>query len=128
MDNTAPHGNDTNIPEFTLGDRLRKARTHRGLSVDDVAAVLGVSDRTVRNYESETTPIRRDTAIAWAFATGVPFEWLWGGQISAEEGPPIPPRRGRGYGGRTAGDQHSSGSGWFASSRVVQMHHRAHAA
>jgi transcriptional regulator with XRE-family HTH domain len=64
------------VPVFTLGDRLRKARNVADMTIPDMAAVLGVTEKTVRNYESETTPMKRATLIAWAMSTGTPFEWL----------------------------------------------------
>ena len=64
------------VPTFTLGDRLRKAREHAGVSVDEMAAILDVSDRTVRNYETDKTPIKRPSVVAYAMRCNVPVEWL----------------------------------------------------
>jgi transcriptional regulator with XRE-family HTH domain len=63
-------------PEFTLTDRLRKAREHRGLDQGGLAALMGLSVRSIRNYEAGRTTPRRPQLIAWAFATGVSFQWL----------------------------------------------------
>jgi DNA-binding XRE family transcriptional regulator len=63
-------------PEFTLTDRLRKAREHGGLDQPELASLMGVSVRSIRNYEAGRTTPRRPQLIAWAFATGVSLEWL----------------------------------------------------
>lgn len=75
------------IPQFTIGDRLRKARKHAGLDIDQMAELLGFSDKTVRNYENEATPIKRASISAWALATGVPFEWLLTGEVQRPDDP-----------------------------------------
>jgi transcriptional regulator with XRE-family HTH domain len=68
----------TQSPAWTLGDRLRKARRTAGLSVDVMAHELGVTDRTVQNYESDRTPPKRSALLAYAQLTGVPLWWLEG--------------------------------------------------
>jgi len=64
------------IPEFTIGDRLRKARQLTGLEQAEFAAEVGISRGTVRNYELEAVKPRRPVLVAWAFRTGVPLAWL----------------------------------------------------
>ena len=83
------------IPTFTLGDRLRKAREHAGVSVDEMAAILDVSDRTVRNYEGDKTPIKRPSVVAYAMRCNVPIDWLIAGhtqQTTASRCNPSYPR------------------------------------
>ena len=63
-------------PEFTLGDRLRKARMHAGLSQLELADRIAISVRTVTTYERETRRPQRIVVRAWALATGVPLEWF----------------------------------------------------
>jgi transcriptional regulator with XRE-family HTH domain len=65
-------------PEFTLTDRLRKAREHGGLDQAELAGLMGMSERSIRNYESGRSTPRRPQLIAWAFATGVALDWLEG--------------------------------------------------
>lgn len=65
-------------PEWTIGDRLRKAREHAGLKQQQLAALTGISDRTITHYERGKTKPRRHQLIAWALATGVSLEWLLG--------------------------------------------------
>lgn len=64
------------IPEWTLGDRLRKARATTGLNTADFAELIGVSQKTVNNAESDHHKVRRIVLNAWALATGVAPEWL----------------------------------------------------
>jgi len=45
----------TTVPVWTLGERLHKARTMAGVSVEDMAADIGRTDRTIRNYENDST-------------------------------------------------------------------------
>lgn len=71
------------VLEFTLGDRLRKAREHAQISVENMAATLGVSRNTVTSYERR--PGKRGVppmaVYAWAAATGVSLEWLAGNEM-----------------------------------------------
>lgn len=64
------------IPEWTRGDRLRKARSLTGLNTKDFAGVLGVSQKTINNAESDKHAVRKITFNAWSLATGIPVEWL----------------------------------------------------
>jgi transcriptional regulator with XRE-family HTH domain len=64
------------IPEWTLGDRLRKARMHAGMTGDQLAAAIGISAGTVVNYENGHTKVKRIVLLAWARETGVDPVWL----------------------------------------------------
>jgi transcriptional regulator with XRE-family HTH domain len=66
------------VPEWTLGDRLRKARVHAGLDQAVLATDIGISRNTVRNYEAEHVKPRRPVLLAWAMRTGVSLAWLMG--------------------------------------------------
>ena len=66
------------VPEWTIGDRLRKARVHAGLEQASLADEIGVSRNTVRNYEGEKVTPRRPVLISWAMRTGVSLDWLIG--------------------------------------------------
>lgn len=81
---TQRHGT---IPEWTLADRLRKARTLTGLNTADFAEVLGVSQKTVNNAESDKHGVRKIVLNAWSVATGVSVEWLETG-IAKPDPPP----------------------------------------
>lgn len=75
------------VPEWTLQDRLRKARELTGLSQGQFAERLGVSRNTVGSAESGAVEVRRITLNAWAMATGVSIEWLMTGEGSPTPGP-----------------------------------------
>lgn len=66
------------IPQWTLGDRLRKARETAGVTVEEMAADIGRSDRTVRNYESDATTAPLLVIRQYGFRCQVSFEWLAG--------------------------------------------------
>lgn len=87
----APHGR--RYPAFTIGDRLRKARTLLGPDMDAhaFADLIGVSRNTVTNYELErTAPNRMKPVVlaAWAMATGVDLNWLKNGDTPGSDGGP----------------------------------------
>lgn len=71
------------IPEWTLGDRLRKARLMAGLEQQEFADELGISRGTVHNYEMDRTRVKRPFLLAWSMRTGVPMEWLERGVLPA---------------------------------------------
>lgn len=82
------------VPEWTVGDRLRKARELLGLDQGPFADLIGVSRGTVSNYERGTTERYKPIVMnAWAAQTGVPVEWLESGDTAPA---PTPPRPGRG--------------------------------
>jgi transcriptional regulator with XRE-family HTH domain len=67
------------IPEFSTADRLRKARQFAGLTPEELAERIGVTPRTVYNYETGK-PTRPAALKLWALATGVPFQWIETGE------------------------------------------------
>ena len=76
------------IPEFTIHDRLRKAREITGLDQGPFAEEIGVSRGTVSNYESgAVTRLGKLQLRAWALRTGVPLEWLQTGENPHQDGP-----------------------------------------
>lgn len=64
------------VPEFTLADRLRKARESAGRSQAELAAMLGVSRRTISACEIGDVVVRRPIIISWAMATRTDLFWL----------------------------------------------------
>lgn len=75
------------VPEWTMGDRLRKARSLTGQTTRQFAATLGVSQVTVTSAENDSRRVRTITLRAWAMATGVPVEWLEDGTVPPDNGP-----------------------------------------
>jgi len=70
---------DGNIPTWTQGDRLRKAREWAGLDQDQLADRMGVSRGSISNYERDKGD-RLIVINAWALSTGVPKVWLLTGE------------------------------------------------
>lgn len=73
MDTTAH-----NVPEWTLTDRLRKAREHAGLTQCQLADAIGVTAATVSRAE-RGDGISHRTLIQWAQVTGVDLAWITAG-------------------------------------------------
>jgi transcriptional regulator with XRE-family HTH domain len=73
----------TTAPQWTVGDRLRKARTWAGITVEAMAADIGRSDRTIRNYETDTTTVPLLVLRQYATVTGVSIDWLTGADTEA---------------------------------------------
>jgi DNA-binding XRE family transcriptional regulator len=68
------------VHQFTLGDRLRKARMATGLSSQDMADLLDASRTTVSNYEHGRTEPTATVAARWAELTDVNLVWLITGE------------------------------------------------
>lgn len=91
-------------PEFTLGDRLRKARELMGMDQAPFAEHIGVSRGTVSNYERGLTEHYKPIVLrAWALASGVPLEWLESGTPPTNA--PTPPDGGEALRRLTAAKQ-----------------------
>ena len=85
------------VLEWTIGDRMRKAREHARLSQAQMARDIGVGRTSIVRYETDDTdgdryPPSRPVVRAWSFRTGVAYEWLCHGDTQPC-GPP-PARRG----------------------------------
>ena len=64
------------VPEFTLLDRLAKARATAGLSQQELGSRLGLSRQAINSYETGRQAVPRATLIAWAAVCDVPLWWL----------------------------------------------------
>lgn len=73
-------------PQWTLGDRLRKAREIAGLNQTQLADELEIARNSVGRYESGDYDPPRTVIIAWALRTGVDFEWLLGDHQGRKRG------------------------------------------
>lgn len=76
------------IPEWTVADRLRKAREHAGMKQIELAEEIGVSRNSISNYESSVVAPRRIVINAWSAATKVPVSWLMTGDDEATPAQP----------------------------------------
>lgn len=69
----------TEIPVWTLGDRIRKARKTAGLTQAELAAAIGEKSSTsINNWETGASKPRDlvDKVRLIGDATGVPVSWL----------------------------------------------------
>ena len=74
----------TTVPEWTITDRLHKARKVAGLTIDQLAHRLEVSEKTVRRMESGEVALKRTALMGWAVACGVDVTWLLTGEVIAD--------------------------------------------
>lgn len=81
-----PHDLAHGIPPWTLGDRLRKARTHAGVSREAMAEDIGCTDRTISNYELDQTRVPKLVVNQYALRCRVPIEWLVSGDDGGDGG------------------------------------------
>lgn len=76
----------TQIPKWTLGDRLRKARLNAGIrSHKEMAKKLGVSEDTVKRWEGDKYAPTRGYVLGWAVECGVDPRWLSEGVVTDAE-------------------------------------------
>lgn len=67
----------TPLPQFTVHDRLRKAREFAGLEQGELADLLEVARSTVSNYETgATTRLKSYVLRRWAELCNVDYEWI----------------------------------------------------
>ena len=64
------------IPQWTLGERLRKARLWANVGLEQLAADIGRTPRTIRNYESDATTAPLLVLKRYALRTKVPVKWI----------------------------------------------------
>lgn len=86
------------VPEWTITDRLRKARELTGLDQGPFADNIGVSRGTVSNYERGSRTHKKSVLMTWAMGSGVPLEWLMSGEQGAPDNTPEGSRVTRRYG------------------------------
>lgn len=78
------------IPQWTIGDRLRKAREMTGLTQVQFAERVGLSRATVNNSELNKSQPRKSVVLLWAMETGVDREWLATGRVNKNPDPDGP--------------------------------------
>ncbi len=71
------------VPNWTIADRVRKAREFSGLKQLDLAERVGMARTSLARIEQGKSEPRRTTLIAIAFATGVSLDWLENGETPA---------------------------------------------
>ncbi|WP_373370661.1 helix-turn-helix domain-containing protein [Brachybacterium paraconglomeratum] len=74
------------IPQWTVADRLRKARELTGMDQTEFAEHAGLSRAGVSNAERGQSTPRRSTLKLWALSTGVPLRWIETGEAPSPDG------------------------------------------
>ena len=71
---------EVELPQWTRGDRLAKARRLAGLTQEEMADRLGTTKQSVSNWENDLNQPRNLTGIVdqWSEITHVPAAWLLG--------------------------------------------------
>jgi transcriptional regulator with XRE-family HTH domain len=71
---------ETSFPEWSLGDRLAKARRFAGLDQDQMAEKFGKSRATISTWERDESQPRNFQRVIeqWGEITGVDPAWLLG--------------------------------------------------
>jgi transcriptional regulator with XRE-family HTH domain len=73
------HAHSSNVPQVTLGWRLKMALAYGDVAAHDMADQLGVARATVSRWMADKgTPPRRAYLTQWALITGVDVNWLIG--------------------------------------------------
>jgi transcriptional regulator with XRE-family HTH domain len=74
------------VPRWGLDDRLRKSLSHAQVSIDEMAAEIGVSRQSVSGWLNGHREPRIGFLKLWALRTGVPLSWLLEGVEPAKSG------------------------------------------
>lgn len=71
------------VPEWDVGDRMRKALREAKISVQDMADYLGVTRGTVSTWINGRIEPSTQTLRLWAAHCGVDYGWLSEGRLPA---------------------------------------------
>lgn len=77
---------EAEVPDWTLGWRLRRSLEHAGISAQQMADTLGVTPSTISRWGRDEVVPRRLFLVEWAKRCEVSYDWLVTGE------PPPPPR------------------------------------
>ena len=64
------------VPEWDIGDRMRKSLRVAKMTNQDMADYLGVARETISTWLSGRITPTKQTTMLWAMRTGVPHEWI----------------------------------------------------
>ena len=77
-------GSNLKVPQWSVADRVRKARETSGLKQAELAESIGMARTSLARIEQGKVEPRRTSLIAIAFATRVPLEWIEHGKTPAD--------------------------------------------
>lgn len=67
------------VPEWTLGWRMKRALAHAGMTAEEMADELGYATKTMSRWTNDKgAPPRSVILKRWAMKCGVPYAWLIG--------------------------------------------------
>jgi transcriptional regulator with XRE-family HTH domain len=73
------------VPEFSFGDRLRKARELAGYDRTAIGEVLGIHRQTIARYESDLAKPSSSVVVVWSLLTQVDLSWIQTGQCTPRD-------------------------------------------
>ncbi len=81
---TAESVDGARIPEWSLGERMHKARTTAGLSREHMAELVGKKVKTIIAWETGARNVGNALTVlqVWAQVTGVSYAWLLTGGVT----------------------------------------------
>ena len=77
------------VPQWTIADRLRKARESAGYGQAEFAQATSLARATISAAENGHRVPSRANVRLWALATGVPYEWIMTGETPSDRGPDV---------------------------------------
>ena len=86
-DDEMPMGRPTTRPRTPLGERIASARQQAGLTQEQLAQKLGVTQRVVTYWEREPVALKPEQLASLAAALRVTADFLLGRQESKARGP-----------------------------------------
>lgn len=75
------------VPQWTRGERLRKAREDLDLTQSELAAAIEIGKRRLVAFENDDAEPKRSVILSWALRCGVDSNWLMTGVAGPEKGP-----------------------------------------
>jgi transcriptional regulator with XRE-family HTH domain len=76
MTTTGTPGRNYSVPEFTMGDRIRRARMNAGLKQQDIEDETGISRNSVTAWEHDARMPSAALLRVLANYLHVPVEWI----------------------------------------------------
>lgn len=67
--------------ERLIASRLFKVRTQLGIEREDLAAMVGVDDHELRDFEFGITPVPASTLLMLALAMGIEIQYFFGSPL-----------------------------------------------
>lgn len=76
---------------LTFGDKLKKIRTERNMSQEELGELLGTSKQVISRYETNQRTPKITVVEEYARKLNVPLDYLINHSITQKTPPPLPP-------------------------------------